>query len=414
MMRSLRCPLVLSLLALGCTNGTPGGSSSSSSSGTGGQVNAGYAQVLNALCAYRERCRPTLGPLHSTVEACQSATQKELVVNRASYALTARHYGVDPTALTACVAALTSAACADRVPSELLGCADVLAPLVPAEVGDTCSLVDAEGTPRCVEGSTTWCNATATGCGTCAARLANGQDCRSNDQCLSGFCNTAGIIPPNKCENLPAGKGAGEGCFDTLECRGNLVCAGPLLGKKCAARAVAGEMCATGRNGDAPQCAQDLMCIGGTCARLRDAGSTCNRDPYAAGQAGCEGQCVFTAASLMEGQCQPLAALPTDGQACSLVVVGDGSVVPQCGDGLFTDDRSGAGCTCRAPFPAGSACLEDEACASQLCDGESGNTPGTCRALSQLNAACTRDADCESAYCPAGGTRTCQARPSCQ
>jgi hypothetical protein len=309
---------------------------------------------------------------------------------------------------------LSTAACADRVPPELLGCQDALAPREPAPVGGACSVVDVEGSPRCVDGSTSWCNATATGCGTCAARLANGQDCRVNDQCLSGFCNTAGIIPPNKCENLPGGKAAGEGCFDSLECRGNLVCSGPFLQKTCGPRAVAGETCAAGRNGDEPLCTQDLMCINGTCAVLREASATCARDPYGAGQSGCLGQCTFPVGNAPTGLCAPLSVLPGDAQACSLAVTGDGAVVPQCASGLFTDDRGGMGCTCRAPVPAGTACLEDEGCASRVCDGEQGMTPGTCRALSPANAACTRDSDCESGYCPAAMNRTCQPRPSCQ
>jgi len=417
--------LLAGLSALGCTSvPLPGASSSSSSSGGGPQepaVFAGYRAVLSAVCEYFERCESSLGPAFSSKEACLRAQAVQVQLDHAVHQAESQVYTVDAAVLATCLRALEGAVCVDRVPPELLACQDALLPRTPRMPGDQCSTQFAPDAPRCVQPAQTRCVPAASGCGICAAREANGSECTVNEECLSGYCGAA-LIGPRHCEDLPNAKGAGEGCLDTLECQGNLVCAGGLFQKTCRARVAAGEGCSASRNGDLPECTLDLVCVSGVCARRLADGQACQRN--ATGSPTCESFCVFTSSDAAQGTCALPAAMPGAGQPCALHAVG-ATPAPTCGGegNLFTDERfTGTGgarqavsCVCSMRQAGSTACFEDEACQTGTCTGETESAAGTCTTPLQDGAMCTGNADCASAFCGnTNGTRTCAAFPICQ
>lgn len=406
-----------------CTSpgGTGGSSGSNVTTGDPPVVN-GYRTFFASLCNYYERCEMTLGPLYSSLDACLRAQEVNLLLNRATYDTQGTIYDVDQGALQACTASLAAAACADRAPSAVLGCMDALQPRSARAIGQTCSVVDVENAPRCDPASETYCNADADGCGVCAARKANESDCAGPDECVSGYCEPQ-LLGPARCKALPAGKGENEGCLDTAECRGNFTCTGPFLQKKCTARVGVGVACSPARNGDAANCMDDLTCVGGagggTCASPAADQSACVRS--ASNQPGCSGVCGFGTPDAQAGTCGLPSILPGEGQSCATISRG-GRTFSACGPGLFPQETITPGsapplvtaCTCRAPQAGGTSCLRDDACISQVCEGENGTTAGMCTTLSANGASCTSGSTCESGYCAGpGGSRTCQARPAC-
>jgi hypothetical protein len=414
--------LVLLVCAAGCSG--PGGTSSGGGSGTPGDppVVSAYRTFFYALCDYYERCEMTLGPLYSSTQACERAQEVNLLLNRATYDAQGTVYDVDQAGLQTCTAALSTSACADRVPNAVLGCLDALQPRTARTVGQVCSVMTTQDAPRCDPASETYCNADADGCGVCAARKANEADCGNSDECLTGYCEPQ-LLGPAKCKPLPPGKGENEGCLDTLECRGNFMCTGPFLQKRCTARVGVGAMCSGQRNGDAPNCMDDLTCVGGagggTCALPSNDNSACARS--ASNQPGCSGVCSFGAPNAVAGTCGLPNALPGEGDSCATISRGGGTF-SACGAGLFPQETitpasappQVTACTCRAPQAGGSMCLRDDACVSKVCEGEAGTTPGTCTTLSLLGATCTTNNACETGYCAGpGGMRTCQVRPAC-
>jgi hypothetical protein len=383
-------------------------------------VAGAYREFYGALCAYDERCKDTLGLRYTDVAACKHAVEQELLTNRRSYEALARGYDVDAAALAACSTALAQSACADRLPPALLACQDALAPRIAHAPGGTCSTRDETGLPHCSKNSQNWCNADGTGCGVCTARKDNGENCSADGQCKTGFCNTLG----SRCADLPSGKGVGEGCLFTLECKGNLVCAGPALQKTCSKRVGGGAECDNADNGNKPKCAADLACVAGagtsTCALPLSSGQTCARENFGVG---CADFCVFPSSDATTGTCGVLATLPGDGQPCALRNVG-GANVATCASGLDLDlftletvagtPSQVVSCVCRARQAAGAACQEADACTSLVCDGAAGATPGTCGALAANAATCGNNRDCQSGYCGGTGPRTCQPVPACQ
>lgn len=416
--------LVFAASLAGCTASPfpTGGGSSSSSSSSGSAAHeppvvTGYRSVYGALCDYFEHCKSTLGPAYSSVEACRTAQDTTILLGYGTYAQESLVYNVDQAALTACLSALSGAACADRVPPELIDCLSALSPVTPREPGASCSTRYEAGSPRCAHPRDTYCRVSSDGCGVCGARKDNGETCASNDECQTGYCNVV-FIGPRTCAVIPSGKAEGEGCSDTLECRGNLVCAGPIFNKHCEKRVAAGESCSPERNGENPECVQDLQCKSGVCAlRLAD-GEVCARNP-GTGQGVCARVCAFLAPEAEMGVCTALRIPPGDGVACAYRRDGN-TATPICAPGTFADerftgtgnDRHAVSCECSAPLAGGSMCFKSDACQSGICTGATDATPGACRATSAVGVMCSGDGECQSGYCGAGDT--CAAPPVCQ
>ena len=384
-------------------------------------VVSGYRRFLSALCAYDERCALIRGRQFTTVERCQEAVDRELIIHAAAYQDLAKVYGVDPDAMATCEGALAAASCNQRLPQEVVGCANALAPANPRDVGEGCSNQSVDNSPRCDRGGETWCNLNAdgSGCGLCVGRKPNGTDCATNDECLSGYCN-APLLGNRRCETLPVGKFAGEGCLETLECSGNLVCAGPFLQKRCAARALAGQQCSSARNGEQPTCVSDLVCVigtggGGTCAQPLDDGRACARTPSTT-NAVCRNFCVFDSPTAANGTCGTLTAMPGAGQPCAVAQV-NGAVLNLCDttQAVYVDAQPGdggvmQGCACTARGPQGTACMESPQCLSAECHPDA----GTCTAPHNTSEPCTSNENCASGFCRnQGGMQTCQPLPIC-
>jgi hypothetical protein len=402
-MRHLAASLLL--LACACTPGTTGGGSSGSSPGGGSSVQSGYRRVYHALCAYLDRCQATLGPAYSSLEACKKVVDVEVALAHAQFLEMDTIYAVDAAALSACESGLAQAPCADRGPPELLGCQDALAPRSPRDPGETCSLQGEPNAPSCAQSSTNRCKDDGSGnrCGVCAALVATGGACTTNEECVTGYCDGT-----HHCASLPSGKAVGDGCWDSAECRGSLVCAGGFMQKKCSARAPAGGTCSPERNGEHPNCVQDLTCVGGTCALPLADGQTCNR--AAAGQPGCAGACTFTSPTAEQGTCRTPGSLPGADDPCAVRSVNN-TVSWVCDADLYQEVSTNPdGCACRSRLPGGSRCQDNNACQTLSCEGGS---PGVCLAPLEDGASCASDDECVSGFCSSRSPRACKTRPAC-
>jgi hypothetical protein len=172
-------------------------------------------------------------------------------------------------------------------------------PPAPADIGQSCA------TTSCVDGA--FCNAS----GTCAALLAAGATCQSDNQCAYGT-----------------------------------VCAGATALTCMAPPQKAGDACIS-RSGS-PDCViEGLYCgAGNKCAAYKDSGATC--DP--------SNPCMFDLAC--NSTC---GALPQIGDACPQF---------QCDGGAYCqiDTTTGTATTCAALKADGATCAQSSECDSAFCD----------------------------------------------
>jgi hypothetical protein len=183
---------------------------------------------------------------------------------------------------TACMAAIQGALC-NAAPSVEPSCAGIF-------TGTLTQNVPCHGNVQCADGL--YCGGinTTTHCGTCVPRLANGNACQDDGDCLDlSFCKYASSTATSgTCTALVDGyKPAGTACGGTtgVNCQGYLVCAGATatVAGTCQAITMLGGGTQCTLNDDTQQCPITHQCTvaatgstAGTCTVRPAVGTQCN------------------------------------------------------------------------------------------------------------------------------------------
>ncbi|MFO0669942.1 MAG: Dickkopf N-terminal cysteine-rich domain-containing protein [Polyangiaceae bacterium] len=185
----------------------------------------------------------------------------------------------------------------------------------------------------------------------CSSPYPNGQGCRDDAQCQSGFCSRSSFT----CKVRPA---IGDAC-QSLECPRDAFCSSG----KCAVRKGPGEACNPVLGQDA-ECFAPYLCQGGTC-------------------------------KLMGLECKPAPV----GQLCTLLSA--------CADGAYCDLTDHFTCKARAPVGASCAAGPLQAAGLDICVDGAVCQGSTCVAGAAAGASCaTQTCDTRHAYCDAT-SQTC-------
>jgi hypothetical protein len=238
---------------------------------------------------------------------------------------------VDDTKLQACIDYIAATDCENLALAQMdtTPCGDIFVGAVA--IDGAC-----DASQQCAGDA--YCAPVPADCGTCTARLVNGEVCSNDEQCQSLNCNGAGL-----CANAA---NLGEACNSAADCNGNLTC-GPdmtcrpfVLG--------AGETCS-----DHDECgfpyvpaycdfpAAPFFGVTGTCAPLPSAGEACITEPGFPIEDACN-FFEYAWCDTFTGTCQPPTS-SAEGEPChSFAIVGAGA--RKCDPGLM----------CTRPIPEGS------------------------------------------------------------
>ena len=230
--------------------------------------------------------------------------------------------------------------------------------------------------------------------GVCAPKLADLADCNDNDACLSGDCETTGLVGDRQCKPS-TGFPNGHQCNEDVDCASTLFC-------DCTSCSTSPGTC-TPKLQDLAVCEGDNECLSGDCEttglvgdrQCKPAGGfgvnhQCNED------VDCQSDlyCDCDACTVVPGTCQPILADLADcddDNACSSGV---------CETTGLVGDRQ---CKPSGGFPDNHQCNEDVDClAVSFCDCSACDvTPGTCKPKLADNAACSSgdDDECLSGAC---------------
>ncbi len=237
----------------------------------------------------------------------------------------------------------------------------------------------------------------------------------------------------------------GAACGDSQECVTGAFCKieGDACGGLCSAVGAEGGACESSSS----ECADDLLCLDGKCAKGAAKGAACSFDAPCGERLACD-------EALCKTQEEILAACPVEDPSCvvgGMSCSGSGGGTSVCQFTYRTFGASGAACdpsseepanedvtracklglvcdptakTCGAPKPSGAACPEDDdvcglgaycdatnkcatipakgqACAD-TCADDLACIQGTCQARLAAGGACTADRECESHDCVEG------------
>lgn len=243
-----------------------------------------------------------------------------------------------------CLDALSGASCDPSAMDERVlpqACTDAIKGTVAD--GGACKNSD-----ECKSGSCELTTCTMACCpGTCnptpPAKVAIGQSC-SAAPCVDGaFCNSSTV-----CAALLA---AGQSCTSDDECTYGTVCAGATGAETCTAPPKAGDPCLT-HNGGHSCISTGLQCDATMhCATLLGANAAC--DPQAP-------LCKFDLAC--DATAKTCGPLPAVGAACA----------GECAPGAYCQfNQTTGGGTCTAAKADGQACQSDNECTSSNCDATS-------------------------------------------
>lgn len=211
-------------------------------------------------------------------------------------------------------------------------------------------------------------------------------DPRELPACLEGVrdlgCDVLADSFPEPCVQVLAGNvPAGGECLVSAECQGTAFCAGAESGQcpsTCAELLGEGDACSADN-----ECGDQLLCLGGECARLSLQGEACGAQ---SGRACALGYSCMGSTDTQSGECVENA----------MVQVGDEDDVCEpggslCKDGLSCVFDGASGFHCKPYVAADAAChlgLPGQCPVDQYCDAESVTDEGTCRPLPGAGDAC--------------------------
>lgn len=271
--------------------------------------------------------------------------------------------------------------------------------------------------------------------GGCVARLADGESCVADFECLVGHCRRS----DNRCGFTPLG----AGCRSVEAC-GNPayapmgICKGLRLEPDggvrdpglCTAQAARGDACHRAWGPEGFVCADGLACLDGECVTAapysRPLGAECplrfgtvSGDSYF-GAAACQAgfTCQPMASSLTVGRCGiakgagtacterdecevGLRCVPgASGRVCTKVSgVGEPCTFERCFDELACFPQQDGGFECQQPGAVGGACTSYH---FRSCVDGARCVSSVCEAKAAIGASCVRDTDCETSACDDG------------
>jgi len=271
---------------------------------------AALASYADALCNLFGTCAPyMLGYLYGDLQSC---IDRYVAGGRAAVLPQAPGVGRSPADVLACASAMSSMTCDELY----AGARDTACPTIPGTLseGDDCF-----SDLQCASG---FCDRLGD-CGTCKARLALGDECEvANVGCPDDQkCTSPTIADPTTCT---ATAGEGESCSVTQVCRGN------------------------------------LHCSNGTCEQPGGDGDSCD---------GSDGACNgLLGLRCSGGTCKPLATLADEGQPCGM----QGSSYIPCRGTTYCDSASevcvaktGDGTACTTG--ASNTCMYYASCQNDVC-----------------------------------------------
>lgn len=254
----------------GSSSGGRTTASSTGSSGTTASGSAGSSGGTTGFASPSDGCRSLFGDLDLRLEACglqASASFSTSLCGPLVDGISAGRAGYDADAARSCVARLTGASCEEVVAftrALFTTCPEAF----PARVADggACRL-----NAECRDGRRCALPATTCGDGSCLARLADGEGCLRDDDCLPLHLCSPGpsgprCVAPNPDPGLPVDAGCSS---PPARCAPGLRCA---LGTgRCSTVLPPGAPCLEGDD----LCIRGTVCRGGSCGLPRDGGDPC-------------------------------------------------------------------------------------------------------------------------------------------